>query len=372
MLIYLGDVAEGMTRLDEAMVSIEGGELSCLVTGDAYCTVIDACAELFDLGRCRAWTESFTRWCDAQQDLVLYRGHCFLHRAEMLGLLGSWPEALAEARHACDRLADPVMPTVLGAACALEGDLLRLACHLDDADAAYRRASEHGHDPQPGLALLRLAQGRRDAADAMIRRALGEAQDPMSRARLLGSYVEIVLTTADTTAARAAAEELRGVAADLGTPLLRAHAARAMGATQLAEDDAQAALIELRRAFNGYNELGARYDAARTRLLLADACGQLGDHDAAEIESSAAHVTLRSLGDYRGAILAAGPLPRGLTQRELEVLRLLARGKTNRGIAQELVVSEKTVASHVSHIFTKLDVTSRSAATAYAYDHNLV
>jgi DNA-binding CsgD family transcriptional regulator len=371
MLIYLGDSAEGMARLDEAMVSVEADELSPLATGDAYCTVIDACAELFDLGRCQAWTESFTRWCDAQQELVLYRGHCFLHRAEMLGLLGAWPDALAEARRACERLADPVMPTVLGAACALEGDLLRLAGDLVSAGAAYQRASEHGHDPQPGLALLRLAQGRPDTADAMIRRALGESQDPMSRARLLGPYVELVLAAADTTSAGPAADELRGIAAEFGTPLLRAHAARAVGAVLLAEGDANGALVELRRAFNGFNELGVRYEAARTRLLLADACRELGDHDTAEIESSAARAALESLTDGSWPTRPAD-LPHGLTQRELEVLRLLASGKTNRGIAQELVVSEKTVASHVSHIFTKLDVPSRSAATAYAYDHNLV
>jgi DNA-binding NarL/FixJ family response regulator len=264
------------------------------------------------------------------------------------------------------------MPTVLGAACALEGDLLRLAGDLVRAEAAYQRASEHGHDPQPGLALLRLAQGRPDAADAMIRRALGESQDPMSRARLLGPYVELVLAAADTTSAGPAAEELRGVAAAFGTPLLRAHAARAVGAVLLAEGDANGALVELRRAFNGFNELGVRYDAARTRLLLADACRELGDNDTAEIESRAARAALESLTDGSRRPTGAADGPHGLTQRELEVLRLLASGKTNRGIAQELVVSEKTVASHVSHIFTKLDVASRSAATAYAYDHNLV
>ena len=296
MLIYLGDIAEGMALLDEAMVSIEAGELSPLATGDAYCTVIDACAELFDLGRCRAWTESFVRWCDTQQELVLYRGHCFLHRAEMLELLGAWPEALVEARHACDRLAAPVNPAALAGACVIEGDLLRLVGDFDGAEAAYQRANELGRDPQPGLALLRLAQGRLDVADAMIRRVLGEAEDPISRARLLGPYVEIVLAAGDTAAARDAAEELREVAATLGTPLLRAHAARAAGAVLVAEGDPKAALVELRSAFNEFHALGVRYDAARTRLLIADACAALGDHDAAAMESSAARAVLDSLG----------------------------------------------------------------------------
>ena len=376
MLIYLGDVAEGLALLDEAMASIEAGELSPLASGDAYCSVIDACSELFDLGRCRAWTDSFIRWCDTQQELVLYRGHCFLHRAEVLTLLGVWPEALVEARHACDRLVAPVNPAALAGAHAIEGDLLRLVSDFDGAEAAYQRASEHGRDPQPGLALLRLAQGRPTAADAMIRRALDEAQDPISRARLLGPYVEIVLCTGDTTAARGAAEELRAVAATLGIPLLRAHAARAAGAVLGAEGDPKTALVELRTAFHEFHALGVRYDAARTRLLIAEACAAVGDHDAAAMESGAAREVLDSLAtaEALNATVEPGTTSsfEGLTQRELEILRLLARGKTNRAIAQELVISEKTVASHVSHIFTKLGVTSRSAATAYAYERDLV
>lgn len=374
MLIYLGDLPEGMALLDEAMASIEARELSPIATGDAYCTVIDACAELLDLGRCRAWTESFVRWCDTQQELVLYRGHCFLHRAEMLELQGAWPEALTEARHACDRLAAPVLPGPLGGACMIEGDLLRLAGDFDDAEAAYQRANELGPDPQPGLALLRLAQGRVDVADAMIRRVLGETADPMSRARLLSPSVEIFLVAADTAAAQASTDELRRIATEIRTPLLRAHAARATGAVLIADDDCEAALIELRKAFNAYHALGVRYDAARTRLLIADACEALGDHDAAKMESSAALAVLEALGAITPSTAAseAATLPDGLTQRELEVLVLLAQGKTNRTIATELFISEKTVASHVSHIFTKLGVASRSAATAYAYDHDLV
>jgi ATP/maltotriose-dependent transcriptional regulator MalT len=256
----------------------------------------------------------------------------------------------------------------------IEGDLLRLAGDLEGAEAAYQRAHEHGRDPQPGLALLRLAQSRADVASAMIRRALDEAGDPISRARLLGAYVEIVLAVGDSVAAQLAAEELSEIASELGTPLLRAHAALASGAVLLADGRCKVALVELRKAFNAYHALGVRYDAARTRLVVADACDALGDHDAAEMESSSARAALESLGAATPSTVAgrATSLPDGLTSRELEVLVLVARGKTNRTIAHELFVSEKTVASHVSHIFTKLGVASRSAATAYAYDHELV
>jgi DNA-binding CsgD family transcriptional regulator len=373
MRIYLGELSEGMALLDEAMVSIEAGELSPIATGDAYCTVIDACAELFDVARCRSWTQSFTRWCDMQQELVLYRGHCFLHRAEVIGLLETWPAALVEARRASERLAAPLNPTVIGAAWAIEGDLLRLLGQLADAQTAYEQAAAFGHDAQPGLALLRVAQGRVEAAEAMIRRAVGEAEDPISRARLLGAFVEIVLPS-DAPAARGAAEELRGVASELGTPLLRARAAAAVGAVLLAEGDPKAALIELRRAFQELNELGVRHDAARARLGIADACAALGDDDAADIERRAALAVMDALatGAPTDPAPAGDELPDGLTRREVDVLLLLAQGKTNRVIGEELFISEKTVASHVSHIFTKLGVTSRSAATAYAYDRHLV
>lgn len=371
MLIYLGEVGEGMALLDEAVVAIEAGELRPLAAGDAFCTVIDAGAELLDLRRCRAWTESFVRWCDGQQELVLYRGHCFLHRAEVLGMLGRWREALVEARRANDRLAAPVNVAALGSARAIEGDLLRLVGDLDAARTAYEEACDLGRDPQPGLALLLLAHGRTDAAGAMARRALGEAQGPIARARLLAAFVEIVLATGDTAAATTAAAELHAVARDLATPLLRAQADRATGAVHLAEGDPAAALVPLRRAFDQLLDLGARYEAARTRLLLAEACEALGDHDTARLEAAAARSALAALASEGDDRPTAGG-PGGLSPRELEVLRLLARGQTNRAIAQALFISEKTVATHVSHIFTKVGVTSRSAATAYAYDHALV
>jgi DNA-binding NarL/FixJ family response regulator len=370
MRIYGGEVAEGLGMLDEAVVSIEAGDLSVVGTGDAYCTVIDACAELSDVIRCRSWTASMLRWCDAQQELVLYRGHCFVHSAEVLLVLGRWREGVEEARHACERLAGPV-PAMLGAAACLEGDLLRLLDDVDGADEAYRRAGEHGHDPQPGLALLRLAQGDGAAAAAMIRRVLVQTEDPASRARVLGAYVDVVLADGAVAEARAAAEELRGVATELRSTMLAAKAARAMGAVLVAEGDAATALPELRRAFLAFRDLDAHHEAAATRLLLAAACRALGDEETAATEERTALAALESFrAEAGGADAPAGAA--GLTRRELDVLRLLASGKTNRSIGESLFISEKTVATHVSHIFTKLGVGSRAAATAYAYDHGLV
>ena len=249
MMIYLGDVAEGMALLDESMVSIEAGELSTVATGDAYCTVIDACSELSDVVRCRAWTTSMPRWCDAQQELVLYRGHCFIHRAEVLGVLGRWREAVVEAQRACDRLArtGPVGPRRGGRASRATSSG-SLGDH-DAAEAAYLRANELGHDPQPGLALLRLAQGDADGADSMVRRALAQTEDPIVARPAARSVVEIVLAAGDIDARPVRGEELR---VDRGRARLRdarREAARAVGAVHLAAATPDGALLELRRAF---------------------------------------------------------------------------------------------------------------------------
>ncbi len=375
MLVYLGGLAEGLALLDEAMIAVEAREISPIAVGDAYCTVIDACTELFDVSRCRVWTESFSRWCDQQADLVLYRGNCLLHRAQVLQLQGDWSDAVEAARGACDRLAEPINRLTLGGAHYVEGELHRLRGKFDAAEASYRSANEHGCEPQPGLALLRLAQGRTATADASIRRVLGEATDPISRARALGAYTEIVLATGDVPAARAAAEELTAVATDLASPFLQALGAHATGAALLAEGRARDALLAARRALQQWDELGARHEAALTRVLVAEACAALGDTEGADLARSAARSTFEALGAAPdlGRLDGGDPsyLPDGLTSRELEVLRILAEGKTNRVIAERLFISEKTVASHVSHIFTKLGVSSRAAATAYAYDHDL-
>ena len=373
MRIYLGDVRGGVVLLDEAMVSIEAGELSPLSTGDAYCTVIDACDELADVARVRAWTASMTRWCDTHQELVLYRGHCFIHSASVLAVLGRWPDALTAARQACERLAGPV-PAVLGSAACLEADILRLLGELDEAEAAYVRANELGQQPQPGLSLLRLEQGRVEQAQGMVRRATAEAEDPIARSRLLPATVDIELAAGDVDAAGRASEELRVIANELGSPMLKAIAARGAGAVLLRGGDPTGALLELRRAAEAFRDIGAPVELARARLLIAEACRGVGDEDTAVLESAAAEAALEACRRAEGTTTPLGPTapPDGLTGRELEVLLRLARGETNRVIGDELFISEKTVASHVSHIFTKLGVTSRSAATAYAYDRGLI
>ena len=376
-LIYLDRVDEGVALLDEGMVAIEAHDVSAIAVGDAYCTVIEGCAELFDVRRAHAWTASLSRWVDGQPELMLYRGQCLIHRAEMLFLRGDWDAAADQIEEAYRRLADPVGQRSRGAAAYLKGDLHRLRGQDRAAEAEFRLASELGRDPQPGLALLRLATGKVEAASASIRRAYREAGDPMSRARLADGYVEITLASGDVAAARSAADELGTVAGTLGRPLPTALHMQVLGAVLLAEDQPESALSALRRALAGWRELDAAYEAARTRMLIAAACRAIGDDDGAELEVAGAIAVFDRLNAVRDAAAAraaqhvAAPPSSGLTAREEEVLAHIAKGLTNRQIAERLVVSEKTVATHVGHILTKLGLPSRAAATAYVYEHGL-
>ncbi len=376
-LAKLGEVDRGLTMLDDAMVAVTAGDTSPAITGIIYCAVLIACRDVFDLRRAQEWTAAFSRWCDNQQGLQPYRGQCLVHRSEIMQLRGNWSEAIDVVRQACGHLATPPGNPVLGMAQYQMGELLRLRGQFALAEDAYRRAGECGHYVHPGLAMLRLAQGRLDDAVAAIRRVVAEAEgDHTERARMLGAYVTIMLVADDVDAARTATEELEQLATDFGAVYLHAVATSARGAVALADGDAHRACASFRRAWQAWQELDAPYEAAEVRLSMAKACRELRDHDTAEIELNAARRTFEKLAAAPALAVAVG-LSRAatdttLTRRELDVVRLVASGATNRDIARALSISEKTVARHLSNMFGKLGVTSRSGVTAYAYEHDLV
>jgi DNA-binding CsgD family transcriptional regulator len=370
--IFLGEITAGVRLLDEAMHVVGSEPISPIAVGDSYCTAIGACHDLCDLRRGQAWTDGLTRWCDRQPDLLPFAGVCLVHRAEFLQLKGAWLGAMAQVAVAKERLDRPFRQLAYGAAVYQQGELYRLLGEFGKAEACYRGASAAGRDPQPGLALLRLRQGRTGDAAHAIDRALSEAEVPISRCQLLEAYVEIMLASDRLAEARAAASELAEVATSLESPLLTAAATRAAGWIRLAEDDARGALAILRRASDGFRELEAPYEVARTALLIGMACAALGDAEGAGLEFAAARATYQRLGARPDLSRVPGQTATDLTARELEVLRLVAQGATNRSIGTALGLSERTVDRHVSNIFAKLGVSSRAAATAAAYHSELI
>jgi len=349
-----------------------------MMTGLIYCSVIEACQQTYELHRAHEWTSALALWCEQQPEMVAFTGVCRVHRAEIMQLHGAWRDAIEEARRAGER-SEGVNRQAGAAAFYQQAEVHRLRGEFTAAEEAYRNASHRGWEPQPGLAWLRLAQGRTEAAAAAIRRVVTATQDRLQRTRLLPAYIEIMLAMGEVQEAREACRELEEVAESFDTDVLGAMAAHARGTVDLAEGDAETALGSLRRAGQVWQRIEAPYLGARVRVLVGLACRALGDDDGAALEMEAARVVFEELGaapDLAGIDsftqgTAAAP-PGGLTPRELQVLRLVSAGKTNKAIAAELSLSEKTVERHLSNIFAKLDVPSRAGATAYAYKHKLI
>jgi DNA-binding NarL/FixJ family response regulator len=378
-LIGQGHVEKGLERLDQAMVAVTAGELSPIMTGLIYCSVIKACQQVYALARAWEWTSALTKWCESQPQMAAFTSTCLVHRAEIMQLRGAWSDSMEEARRAHARQSQGAVQASYAAAHYQQAEVHRLRGDYEAAEAAYRSASQQGRDPQPGLALLRLSQGRRDTAAAAVRRAVSVATDPLDRARLLPAYLEILLAVDDLENARPACRELAEISAHFDIAVLRAIAAQAQGAVQLAEGDAGAAHASLRQAFEGWQKVEAPYESARARMLMGLACRACGDDEGAALELYAAKTVFNELGAApdvaRVEALMDGTAHKAshpLTRRELQVLRLVAAGKTNKAIAEELYLSEKTIDRHASNIFNKLGVPSRVAATAYAYKHNLI
>ena len=378
-LLSKGETAQGLAVLDQAMLSAAPGNVSAIVTGLVYCNVIECCQRVYALDRSREWTAALSAWCAEQPQLVTFAGSCHVHRAEIMQISGRWADAITEAQRAAGHLASSVEPEALAPAYYQEAEVYRLRGDFAAAEEAYREASRLGGETQPGLALLRLAQGRDETAAAAIRRVLGAASDRLERARLLPAHIEIMIAVGALEEAEGACRELDELARVFGGEILDAIAAHAQGALDLAAGRASSAVQPLAKAFAIWNRFGAPYLAARLRVLNGLAYRALGDEDGYALEFAAAREVFSELGakpDLARLVALAGRLEparlQGLTGRELQVLRLVAAGKSNKEIARDLSISGKTVDRHISNIFVKIDVPSRAAATAYAYEHHLV
>jgi DNA-binding NarL/FixJ family response regulator len=374
VLIKLGRAQEGVALLDEGMLEASSEDMSPNWAGNIYCHLMAACYELGDIRRAAAWTQSTAEWCDRMAPAVLFKGICRVHRAQVMQIRGAWTQAQDEAERVCRDVAHIHVGIVAEARYQI-GEIRRLRGDLDGAEDAYRLGHHLGRDPQPGLALLRLAQGRPEAGAALIHSALAGVTDRLARARLLAAQVEIAIVAGDPATASVAADELDAVAAAYRSSGLQAAAKRSRGAVLLATGRTEEALSTLRSACSGWTELEAPYDCAKVRVLLARAYRQLGDIESSERELDAARSAFEELGAELDAKEAGGErratLPNGLTEREGEVLALVAAGSTNRQIAEALFLSQKTVARHVSNIFTKLGVTTRTAAARFAFEHGI-
>jgi ATP/maltotriose-dependent transcriptional regulator MalT len=373
-LIREGRIDAGMAVLDEAMLAATTGRLSPIVVGAVYCSLIEACEEVVALRRAQEWTDELASWCERQKGELPFTAQCLIHRSKIHRRHGDLEEAEAAARRACERYARTTYDLGTGRALYELAEVQRMSGRLEDSEDTYRQASRSGVDPQPGLALLRLAQGEIETAAASMRRLVAETIGAVERIGLLPAHVEVMLAVGDLDTAAKATAELAEHASTYGTDALRAEAAYAEGAVTLAGGDPGSALVKLRQALHGWMSLDAPYQAARTHVLIGQACHQLGDEDTGALEMHAARRQFAELGvpDPTSRTRPGPETDHGLTTREMEVLRLLATGKTNQAIAEHLLIAVKTVDRHVSSILTKLGVASRTAAVAHAYENDLI
>ena len=372
ILIDQGHVDDGMAHLDEAMLFAVEGRLGPFATGKVYCSLIAACEELGDFDRAAEWTDATLRWAQ-QHPFAIFPGICRLHRAIVLKRRGVLGAAEEEAARACEELRDSHVANS-AAAWAEVGDIRRRLGQLHQAERAFARSQEVSGSPCGGSALLRLAQGRIEEAMTIITSCVAQQSNPLGRARLLPMLVQIAVGAGNLDAAHRALSELETTVATFGTASLLATEQSTRGRLMLADGD-PAATATLQQAVDSWHGLGVPYEEATARTLLGQALRTAGDEAGASASFDAAARLFDQIGarlDAREALGDTKPaLPAGLTVREAEVLRLVAGGLTNNEIATELFLSPKTVSRHLSNIFTKIGVSSRASATAFAVEHHL-
>jgi DNA-binding NarL/FixJ family response regulator len=377
MTIFSGQVADGLRLLDEAMVWVLAGEVSPILSGVIYCSCVEACQQISDFGRMGEWTHALTIWCDSQPGLVAFTGQCAVHRGQLMRLHGAYRDAISELEHAAGRYAAAGGSPAVGQAHYERGEALRIRGEYDAAEAAYTEAAEYGHPAQPGRALLWLARGRPDAASAAIHRVVAEVQDPVHRSQMLPTAVEVLVEVGEIEDAASLADQLCGFGSTFGCTALQAAGEYARASVAIARAEAEDALAAARSGADAWARLSAPYEVARCRVLIGRALRLLGDAESAVADLAEARRAFAGLGAAPAehdvtVLLGDARAPGGLSPREIEVLRLVSAGKSNPEIAAALVLSEKTVARHLSNIFAKLDVRSRTAAAAFAFEHHLV
>lgn len=376
VLTVFGQVQPGLRLLDEAMVGVVADEVEPLVAGEVYCSMIEACQWVGDLGRAAQWTRALAQWCEAQPVLVAFTGQCSLHRAQLMRLHGALRDAVLELERSAERYALAGGHPAVALAHSERGDVLRVLGDLDGAEHAYAQAVRHGADAQPGRALLMLAKGDVDRAAASVRQTLAGVHGAIFRHRVIAGCVEVLLAAGSVEESAALAEEAAAIAVDFDCSAVRATSATVTARVALAREDPTSALHEARSALSGWSGLEAGYEVARARVLVARALRLLGDEEGAVIElveAREAFVGQGAVPDAQevDALLGGSDLPGGLTAREVEVLCRVAEGHSNAEVARGLHLSAKTVARHLSNIFTKLDVGSRTEAAAWAHRHGL-
>ncbi len=378
-MIHLGNIARGIALLDESMVTAESADISPLAVGIAYCAVVETCHKIFDFRRAQEWTTVLSQWCEAQPDMVPFRGQCLIRRSQIMHIHGEWSEALHEMQRACEMLSKPPGEPAAGEGYYWLGEIFRLRGDFRQAEKLYVEANKWGRTPQPGLALLRLAQNESELAVKSIQNALTEAKTSPQRTTMLPAYIEIMLSHSRIADAQAAVKELDTIAKKYQAIFLHAMTAYCQGAVFLKQHDPDAAIRTLRKSLTLWNELSAPYEASTVRLLLGISYRDQGDEDTAMMELIAAAWMFKELGalpDLRKveALLDKRNQPplHGLTLREHQVLHLISEGATNKSIAARLFISERTVERHLSNIFNKLQVNSRTEAAAFAFKHQIL